>query len=175
MIPRRLRNNQPAVVYYTFNRTHKFLKHIVMKKLVFIAASSAMLVLSGCASTPNNNPPATSAPVSTTTGGQKLSDQSYFSSAYLISSDPLSDEAKMALTGFKMDKQAQNDGTTVITLKALEPQYHDQSYTLKSGQQLYFIDKFLADDQGTTEANIADDTAVIIDSDGFIVQGPSGF
>ena len=149
-----------------------------MKKLLW-TIPLAVFFLSGCgfASTSNT----TSTPISTnnsqvkTSSSQKLSDQPYFKNAYLISTDALSTDAKTALAGFKMSKQTMPDGTSKIDLKALEAQYHDQSYTLKNGEQLYFIDKFLADDQGNTEANIGDDTAVIVDSQGNIVQPPSGF
>lgn len=104
-------------------------------------------------------------------GGQKFSDQSYYNSAYLISSDTLSSDAQKALTGFQMDKRSMPDGTMQITLKALEPSYHDQQYTLKPGEQLYFIEKFWADDQSGQENNINDDTAVIVDSQGNVI-GP---
>jgi hypothetical protein len=152
-----------------------------MKKLLWTLPIAAIF-LAGCGSAPSastNQPPGNNQSIQNTspssTSDQKLSDQSYFSSAHLISSDTLDTGAKMALTGFQLSKKTLLDGSTQIDLKALEPQYHDQSYNLKSGQQLYFIDKFPADDQGGTEAQVGDDTAVIVDANGMIIQGPSGF
>lgn len=113
--------------------------------------------------------------VTSVPGSQKFSDQSYYNSTYLISSDTLSTDAQKALTGFQMDKKSMPDGTLQITLKALEPSYHDQQYTLKPGEQLYFIEKFWADDQGGQEKNINDDTAVVVDSQGNVVAPPADF
>ena len=110
-----------------------------------------------------------SAPVVTV---QKFADQDYFKTAYLISGVTLSADAKMALTGFTMTKKTMPDGTTSIMLKALKPEYKDQSYTLKTGEQLYFIEKFLQDDANGTESNIGDDGAVIVNAEGNVVSGP---
>ncbi len=162
-----------------------------MKKILWILPLTA-LFLYGCGqvagnnsttnpttgktSQKNSNTPTTIVDTPTPSNSTvKFAEQSYFKNAYLISTDTLSTEAKTALAGFKMDKQTLPDGTIQINLKALEPQYHDQSYTLKDGEQLYFIDKFLADDSSGTESNIGDDTAVIVDSQGNVVQQPTGF
>ena len=103
----------------------------------------------------------------------KLADQEYAKSAYLISGGTLSADAKTALTGFIMTKKVMPDGTTSILLKAQKAEYHDQNYTLKTGEQLFFIDKFLADDTAGQEKNINDDTGVIVDATGVIVQAPT--
>lgn len=132
------------------------------------------LFLSGCGGAPDSTPAATTLP-SHPAPVQKFSDQPYAKNAYLISSDTLSPDATTALAGFKMSKQTFSDGTTRIDLKALEPQYHDQSYTLQPGEQLYFIDQFLGDDQGGAEANIGDDTAVVVNGQGNVVRPPEGF
>ena len=139
----------------------------------------AVLFLAGCGNAPSNN----SAGNNLASGGvsvqsssvMKFSDQTYAKNAYLISTDTLSADATKALSGFQMTKKNLPDGTIQIDLKALESQYHDQSYTLKSGEQLYFIDKFLGDDSGGKEGGIGDDTAVIVDASGNVVQGQSGF
>lgn len=106
---------------------------------------------------------------------QKLADQEYAKSAYLISGETLSSDAKLALTGFTMSQEKNADGTTTITLKAQKEEYHDQVYTLKPGEQLYFIEKFLRDDENNEEKNINDDTAVIVDAAGMIVEAPRDF
>ena len=48
-------------------------------------------------------------------------------------------------------------------------EYKDQVYTVKTGEKLYFIEKFLQDDQNGEEKNIKDDTAVLVDTEGYVV------
>lgn len=105
---------------------------------------------------------------------QKLSDQTYYKNAYLISGATLSVDAKTALTGFTMGKQTLTNGDTQITLKAQKAGYHDQVYTLHAGDQLYFIEKFLGDDKAETneEQNTIDDSAVVVDSQSNAVGQP---
>ncbi|MFA6105832.1 MAG: hypothetical protein WC725_04580 [Patescibacteria group bacterium] len=112
-----------------------------------------------------------------TPASQKLSDQPYAQYAYLISSPTLSADAKLALTGFQMTKKANADGSIQFTLKALKTEYRDQVYTLQPGQQLYFIEKFLQDDdqEANEDKNIKDDLAVIVDKDGNVVGEPASF
>lgn len=148
-----------------------------MKRLLFPALLAA-LVLAGCGNSNSTGAPGPGTrqdPARPQSALQKLADQPYAASAYLISADTLSADAQKAISGFEMTKKAMPDGTTEVTLKALEPQYHDQEYTLKAGEQLYFIDKFMADDNQGKETNPNDDTAVIVDSQGNVVQGPSNF
>jgi len=158
-----------------------------MKKIVFLLPAVLLVSLAGCGasvSTTNTQgstpsvPPQTTQPTGTTNtpSQQKFSDQPYASYSYLISGDTLSADAKSALSGFQMQKQHMADGSTQITLKALQPQYHDQQYTLKPGEQLYFIEKFLGDDPNENEEhNLGDDSAVVVDAQGNVVQIPRDF
>lgn len=109
----------------------------------------------------------------TTVTTQKFVDQDYYKSAYLISGATLSADAKKALAGFTMSKKALPDGTTSILLKAQKAEYHDQTYVLKTGEQLYFIEKSLVDDAGNVENNINDDSAAVVDGQGNVVQAPA--
>ena len=108
-----------------------------------------------------------------TTTTQKFADQEYAKGAYLISGPTLSTDAKKALTGFTMSQKTLPNGETSILLKAQKPSYHDQAYTLKAGEQLYFIEKFLQDDVNGVENNIGDDSAVVVNAEGNVVQGPA--
>ncbi len=127
---------------------------------------------SGNAIAPTNQGNAPMQPASAT--GQKLSDSPYANYAYLISSDPLSSDARTALTGFKLSKAQNSDGSTTYTLTALKQGYQNQTYTVKSGQSLYFIERSLGDDNADTDEDnfLADDMAVVVDSNGVIVEGP---
>jgi hypothetical protein len=68
-----------------------------------------------------------------------------------------------------------SDGTTTYNLIALNSEYQNQSYTLQSGQSLYFIERSMGDDGNGSENFLGDDHAVIVDSSGYIIQGPTSF
>lgn len=102
--------------------------------------------------------------------GEKLADQSYAKSAYLVSSDTISPEAQRALAGFTVQKKTASDGGMDITLKATASGYSDMSYHLQKGQQLYFIDTDLNDDINGHEYGMYDDRAVVVDANGYIIQ-----
>jgi len=103
-------------------------------------------------------------------GRTKLSDSPNANNAYLISGDSLNDAAKTATSGFNIQKTSNPDGTTTISLTSSNPEYKDQSYTLQSGEQLYFIERALGDDSGNQEGNLGDDMAIVVDAQGYIVR-----
>jgi len=108
---------------------------------------------------------------SSQTQGTKLIDEPYFSKAYLISSDTLDTAAQNAISGFSLSKTALADGSVNITLKALNSEYTDRSYTVQPGQSLYFIEMSGGDDSPPNgERYINDDSAVIVDSNGYVVS-----
>lgn len=120
---------------------------------------------------------ATAAPVSAAAGtasgqsqAKKFSDSPFAPYGIVISDATLSAEASTALTGFDLTRTAQGDGRVMITLKAKTPRYADQSYSVKPGQKLYFIETSGADDRGTQDNNLSDDTAVAVDANGFIIS-----
>jgi hypothetical protein len=106
---------------------------------------------------------------------QKFADQEYAKVSYLISGPTISADAQKAIVGFQLTKKALPDGMTEITLKSQKPEYHDQVYVLKAGEQLYFIEKFLQDDENGEEKNIMDDTAVVVGADGMVIAPPRDF
>lgn len=147
-------------------------------KIVLPVALGALLA-AGCNQTANNtqqNTPATTA-AQPSGNSQKFSDQPYYKMSYLISDDTLSSDAKTALTGFSMGKQTLQNGDTQITLTAQKAEYHNQQYTLRPGDKLYFIEKFLGDDNtgADVDNNMGDDEAVVVDSQGNVVNQPQGW
>lgn len=147
-----------------------------MKKTLLIIPVT-LLLLAGCNEVQTTTSPSSSKPpVTASPASKKFTDQSYYNKSYLISEDTLNEDAQKAISGFKLDKQSLLDGTKQITLKALNPEYHDQAYTLKTGEQLYFIEKFMGDEPTIEdEKNLKDDTAVVVDSQGFVTQEPRDF
>ena len=111
----------------------------------------------------------------------KLADSRFAPNAYLISGDTLDAAAQQATSGFTIQKTANADGTTTISLSSSNPEYQNQTYTLQPGQKLYFIETALGDDNNNQENNLGDDRALITDADGNIIQmpgrpnGPGGF
>ena len=93
--------------------------------------------------------------------------------AYLISTSTLSANAKTALDGFKLTVKKNTDGTTTYTLNSSKQGYpnSNQEYTLKKGEKLYFLERTMHDDNTTSNEDyyLADDTAVVVNSNGYIV------
>jgi len=150
-----------------------------MKKLLF---GTALIVLlgAGCTAAP---PPAGSnvntqaeanVPANTPVASAKFVDQPYYKYAYLISGPSLDKQTKDAITGFAITKKALAGGATEFDLKALKTEYKDQVYTVKPGEKLYFLEKFMGDDD--TEKNeekfMGDDQAVVVDADGNVIGAP---
>lgn len=117
--------------------------------------------------------PTAPAVTNATTSVMKFKDQPYVQFAYEV--DPnglnaLSPTLKLALSGFTLTAKKETNGSTVVSFKSINTEYHDQQYTLRPGDKLYFIEKNLKDDQDGQEKYLQDDTAVVVDKDGNIVQ-----
>lgn len=104
--------------------------------------------------------------------GTKFVDSPYYQYAYLISGNNLSAQAKTAITGFDLSKTSNSDGTATYTLTAIKQGYTNQTYTLSSGEKLYFIERSLGDDNtaDNSDFTLRDDTAIVVNSNGYIVQ-----
>lgn len=84
--------------------------------------------------------------------------------AVQIAPGPLTTAARQALNGFSMQNVLQSDRTVKVTLTAKKNQYQNQTYALRDGDTLYFIDRAGAD----VSAGAA--TAIIVDKNGYIVE-----
>jgi cell division protein YceG involved in septum cleavage len=114
----------------------------------------------------NPSPAGASAPV-----GQVFAGSDLAANAYLISSGTFDATTKKALSGFSVQTSTNPDGSMQIVLKAQNPEYHTQVYTVQPGEQLYFIEKILTDDVAAdTDKYPNDDSAVLVDPNGYIVQ-----
>lgn len=101
---------------------------------------------------------------------QLFSNSSLSQNAYLISTPTYDANTKTALSGFTVTSSVQTDGSTKYTLNAQNPEYTTQTYIVKPGEKLYFIDSLLADDNGNADKTLRDDTAVVVDANGYIVN-----
>lgn len=100
----------------------------------------------------------------------RFSDTAYFQYAHLISGDTIDDQTKQALAGFELIKSNLSDGSLNITLNAINPEYQNQNYIVKPGEKLYFVETSFGDDSTNGEYNLGDDGAVLVNSDGYIVN-----
>ena len=116
----------------------------------------------------NNSKVTTNGNVSTTK--QLFSSSSLSKNAFLISTPTYDANTKTALIGFNVTQKPLTDGSNEITLSSQNKEYKTQVYTVKPGEKLYFIESFLQDDSGNTDRNLRDDTAVLVDADGYIIN-----
>lgn len=100
----------------------------------------------------------------------KFQGSRYEQYAYKIGPGVLSESAKEALAGFTIRSKELPDRTTQVILQAQKKEYHTQTYLLKQGYSLYFIEESKNDDDPSshTDATLEDDTAVLVDPQGFI-------
>ncbi len=99
-----------------------------------------------------------------------FTDSPFAANAYLISTDTYDARTQQALSGFRVDKKTLADGSLQITLNAQNTEYQTQTYVVKPGEKLYFIERSLGDDMGSQDINIHDDRALLVDASGYIVQ-----
>lgn len=107
------------------------------------------------------------------TTSKKFSDQPYYKFAYRI--DPtnlnnMNSSMQKIFSGFRVTTINNADGSFVVNLTPTNTEYHAQSYTVKQGQKLYFIEKSMGDDNGVKDSYYADDTAVVVDQNGDVIQ-----
>ena len=104
------------------------------------------------------------------TGVQVFSDSPYYRYAYVVSTDNLTPIAKLALSGFDLTKKTLSDGSVQYDLATMKGNYVNQTYVVKSGQKLYFIDTELGEDGVPSyEGSLGDDFAVVVDQKGYVV------
>jgi len=118
----------------------------------------------------NNNNPKITNNSNLVTAKQLFSSSPLSQNAFLISTPTYDANTKTALIGFNVIQKPLADGSNEITLNSQNKEYKTQVYTVKSGEKLYFIENFLADDSGNTDRNLKDDTAVLVDADGYIMN-----
>lgn len=102
--------------------------------------------------------------------GMKFSDSPLFSKAYLIApvSGDLSKDAQIATTGWTVNSTANSDGSVSVDLVPKEAEDVKQSFTVKPGYKLYFIEMTLVDDGTGVDENRGDDIGVLVDPNGMV-------
>ena len=103
---------------------------------------------------------------------KKFSDSDDYKYSYKIFPGTLSADSKQAMAGFAFTTKGMSDGSTQITLTSQNQFYKTQQYVVKAGDSLYFIERNINDDDSEkdTDSKYTDDTAVIVDPQGYIAQ-----
>jgi hypothetical protein len=102
--------------------------------------------------------------------GQKFSDNPLSQKAYLIfpTIGTVSSDAQTALTGWDMKTTPNSDGSTQVDLIPKEAEDIKQSFTIRAGFKLYFIEATLVDDKTGVDENRGDDIGVLVSPDGIV-------
>jgi hypothetical protein len=102
--------------------------------------------------------------------GTKLTDLPDYKFAYKVYPGDLTSDAKTALTGWNINPTINSDGSTTVTLTPNNASDQVKTYTVKSGDSLYFVEKSRGDDsQDTnTDANLQDDYGIIVNANGIV-------
>lgn len=100
--------------------------------------------------------------------GMKLSETPISKNTYKIAPGDLSDDAKKAISGWKMLTQINRDGSEIVTLTPTDSDDQKQQYTLAKGNMLYFVESFPGDDQNNKDQNLRDDYGIITDATGVV-------
>ena len=110
--------------------------------------------------------------VPTTPVSQNFQSSPLASTSYQIYPGPLSDPAKQATSGFKIDTQTQGDGSAIISLTSSNPAYQNQQVTVQPGYTLYFVEKNSGDDSAANDSDrtTGDDSTILVDPQGNIVR-----
>ena len=98
-----------------------------------------------------------------------FADSPYYSYSYLISSTPLSQQAKTALTGFNLTTSSFSNGSENITI-SLDGTSSSKTIMLPSGYKLYIIESSYGDDGFGRDSFLGDDQFVEVDSNGYVVN-----
>ena len=102
----------------------------------------------------------------------KFKNSPLWQSAVKIFPGPLSAKAKTALTGFDLQTKNLPGGSTQVTLFAKQLGYKTQNFIVKKGYSVYFVESLTSDDSQNENSDtlMVDDTAFLIDPNGFIAQ-----
>ncbi len=104
--------------------------------------------------------------------GQKLSDTQFANSAVLIYPGTISESAKAVMNGWNLKTISNSDGSITASLIPTGSEVTEgdsrHTFTLKSGDKLYFVDLNPGDDGTGADNNKNDDMGIVVDANGII-------
>lgn len=119
---------------------------------------------------PSGGPAGGRAPSPPLAKGDKLMGSAMEKYTHLIAPGPISADSQQYLTGFSVKTTALSDGSTQVDLVPKDSDDQFQSYVLKTGQSLYFVEMTPLDDKADTDvdANYRDDYGIVVDASGLV-------
>lgn len=151
---------------------------MVVAAVVVVALIVAGILVSGRHSNPSNYPnipyTGSSNPSQSSQSSQLFSASPYYQYAYQIFPGPLSSTSQEAIAGFNVSEQNNSDGSITINLVATNPNFPRLSYKVTQGDAVYFIETNFGEDSPTADYDglYLDDMVVVVNSSGYITQGP---
>jgi len=102
--------------------------------------------------------------------GDKLAGSAMEKYTHLIAPGTISADSQTYLTGFTVKTTALPDGSTQVDLVPKDSDDQFQSYVLKTGQSLYFVEMTPLDDKADTDVdtNYRDDYGIVVDANGLV-------
>lgn len=152
-------------------------KNILIVTLIVVASYEGLLLVdmksSGSnvkgVSVSNVTPSPTPTRMPLLTKGMKFVGTPYEKNAYLIAPGDLSIAAQKALVGWNIKKDTLADGSLRVSLIPKDSDDIAQTYTIKPGYSLYFVEITFSDDTSSDkDLNLRDDYGIIVDKDGIV-------
>jgi hypothetical protein len=113
---------------------------------------------------------AAAAPSSPANTGTVFASWQYRQYAFEVYPGPISSDGQRALAGFDLSVQDQG-ATVLLTFKALSSRYQDATVTVDKANTAYFIETSMRDDPNGQENQLNDDGVVMVDPQGYLLQG----
>ena len=152
--------------------------------LLLIALLAGVLLIAGCS---GGSPPASQSSTAAQAQppqqgmqrgnlsaliGTPFSNSPFAAHAFQLVPGPISSDAQTALAGFSFQTAVLPDGSTQASLTAKRQQYVNQTFVVKPGFTLYFVELNASDDNAgqDTDANLLDDRGVVVAPDGTIAS-----
>lgn len=113
--------------------------------------------------------------LSSSGSSQLFSSSPYSQVSYQIFPGPLSSVAKEMMAGIKMATSTNPDGSIKLSINPTSSNIKGLSYNLASGDKVYIIETSLGEDNPSSNYDgiYSDDGAIVVNSAGYIINGPT--
>ena len=102
--------------------------------------------------------------------GDTLANSTIAKSAFEVYPGALTTDVKTALIGWDIKAVKNKDGSATISMIPKNPDDPTNSYMVKPGNKLYFVEMTSADDHADTDSdsNLRDDYGILVDGNGVV-------
>ena len=147
----------------------------VVASAVVVAIIVAVLTLGHNSPNSTNSAYSPSSSPASSPSGQLFSSSPYSQVAYQIFPGSLSSIAQEVMAGINLKSSQNPDGTTTVTLSPTNPSFPGLAYNVSSGDKVYLVETNMGEDNPSANYDgvYADDGAIVVNSAGYIVHGPT--